>query len=48
MWSVYCQFFLDEKELLGELQVSFICFLVGHGMYVCTHVVKGGRASSYW
>ena len=74
-------FFLDEKELLGELQVSFVCFLVGHGMcvYPCgkgwesfkllvtrvvkgghsiaplvgdvcvyTHVVKGGRASSYW
>lgn len=28
----------DDMALLGELQFTFVCFLIGHGMYItCTH-----------
>lgn len=32
---------VDVEELLGELQMCFVCFLVGHGM--CVRVTWRGR-----
>ena len=30
-----CFLSVDSIEIFGELQFSFVCFLVGHGTFVC-------------